>query len=106
MVDNIRQSMDNNCNANILGCIMFLREKKINKYGTTYTYLNLVESVREKGRIKQNIVVNFGNINNWTPEKLKKLSEDIAMYAGETATKGLTEDRVIRRLHLTMDHFY
>ena len=86
--------MHNSCNANILGCIMFLREKKINKHGATYTYLNLVESVREKGKIRQNLLVNFGNINNWTPEKLKKLSEDIAIYAGETATKGLTEDKV------------
>jgi len=73
---------------------MFLREKRINKSGTIYTYLNLVESIREKGKIKQKVLLNFGNVNHWPPEKLKKLSEDIAIYAGETAVSGLTEDEI------------
>ncbi|MFQ5821952.1 MAG: IS1634 family transposase [Candidatus Heimdallarchaeota archaeon] len=72
---------------------MFLREKRINKNGTIYTYLNLVESVREKRKIKQKVLLNFGNISNWPPERLKKLSEEIAIYAGETAAR-LTEDNI------------
>jgi len=73
---------------------MFLREKRINKSGTIYTYLNLVESVRENRKIKQKVLLNFGNVNHWPPEKLKKLSEDIALYAGESYATRLTEDNI------------
>jgi hypothetical protein len=84
---------------------MFLREKRINKQGTIYTYLNLVESVREKGKIKQKILLNFGNIDHWPPERLKKLSDDLAMYAGESAAIRVPEDTVDPELALNYGPF-
>lgn len=84
---------------------MFLREKRINKNGSVYTYLNLVESVRQNGKIKQKVLLNFGNIEHWPEQKLKKLSDDIAIYIGQTAASKVTEDEVDPEIALNYGPF-
>ncbi|HIC91156.1 MAG TPA: hypothetical protein EYP21_03655 [Syntrophaceae bacterium] len=32
--------------------------------------------------MKQRVLVNFGNIDNWPPERLKRLVHDLRCYAG------------------------
>ena len=73
---------------------MFLRTVRVEKGTRTYHYLKLVESVRRKDKVVQKILVNFGNVDHWPPEKLKKLSDDLALLSGLSEKGGLTEDDV------------
>lgn len=52
---------------------MFLRELKVRKDQKEYTYLKVVESVREKGRNVQRTLVNLGNVSQWPAEKIVEL---------------------------------
>jgi Transposase DDE domain len=57
---------------------MFVREKRINGY----TYLYLVETVREKGRAKQRIIKNLGRKEALTASgALERLASSVARYA-------------------------
>ena len=67
---------------------------RVKKGNRTYNYLKLVESVRKKDKVIQKILVNFGNVNYWPAEKLKKLSDDLALLSGLAEKGGLTEDDV------------
>ncbi len=57
---------------------MFVREKRINGY----TYLYLVESVREDGRAKQRIIKNLGRREVVVASgELERLAASVARYA-------------------------
>src|ERR687894_365871 len=57
---------------------MFVREKRIN----AYTYLYLVETVRENGRAKQRIIKNLGRKEAVTASgALERLASSVARYA-------------------------
>ena len=57
---------------------MFVREKRINGY----TYLYLVESVREDGRAKQRIIKNLGRKDVVVASgELERLAASVARYA-------------------------
>ncbi len=57
---------------------MFVREKRINGY----TYLYLVESVREAGRAKQRIIKNLGRKEAVVASgELERLASSVARYA-------------------------
>src|SRR4051812_50144766 len=57
---------------------MFVREKRINGY----TYLYLVETVREEGRAKQRILKNLGRKEALaTSGALERLASSVARYA-------------------------
>src|SRR5919202_2101247 len=57
---------------------MFVREKRIN----VYTYLYLVETVRENGRAKQRIIKNLGRKEAVTASgALERLASSAARYA-------------------------
>src|ERR1041384_5918590 len=57
---------------------MFVREKRINGY----TYLYLVETVRENGRAKQRIIKNLGRKEAVTASgTLERLANSVARYA-------------------------
>src|SRR3954452_16491923 len=57
---------------------MFVREKRINGY----TYLYLVETVREGGRAKQRIIKNLGRKEAVTASgALERLATSVARYA-------------------------
>src|SRR3954453_4452102 len=58
--------------------VMFVREKRINGY----TYLYLVETVREDGRAKQRIIKNLGRKEAVTASgALERLASSVARYA-------------------------
>ena len=60
---------------------MFVREKRINGY----TYLYLVESVREQGRAKQRIIKNLGRKEAVVASgELERLASSVARYAERT----------------------
>ncbi|MBA3939478.1 MAG: IS1634 family transposase [Planctomycetes bacterium] len=60
---------------------MFVREKRINGY----TYLYLVESVREDGRAKQRIIKNLGRKEAVVASgELERLASSVARYAERT----------------------
>src|SRR5215204_2748766 len=60
---------------------MFVREKRINGY----TYLYLVETVRENGRAKQRIIKNLGRKEALTASgALERLASSVARYAERT----------------------
>lgn len=71
---------------------MFLREKRISCNNHDYTYLQLVESVKVEGRVKQNVLLNFGNLEDWPPEKFRKLLDDLTVYTGYR--RGISEDEI------------
>ena len=61
---------------------MFVREKHINGY----TYLYLVESVREGGRAKQRIIKNLGRKEAVLASgELERLASSVARYAERAA---------------------
>jgi hypothetical protein len=60
---------------------MFVREKRINQY----TYLSLVETVRENGRAKQRIIKNLGRKEAVIASgALERLASSVARYAERT----------------------
>jgi len=57
---------------------MFIRKQVVKKGPVSNTYLKLVENYREKGKVVQKTLVNFGNINNWPQEKVKELLSQLS----------------------------
>ena len=62
---------------------MFLRELTVRRGDATYTYLKVVESVREQGRIHQRTLVNLGSVAHWPPAKLRALVHEVQRFLGE-----------------------
>ena len=52
---------------------MYLRIINLNKGAARYRYLKLVESTRVKGKPVQKTILNFGNIEDWPPERVADL---------------------------------
>jgi len=71
---------------------MFLRVVRIKKGSQVYKYLKLVKSIRKKDKVIQKVVVNFGNINHWSPEKVRELINKLAEHFD--IDTGLTEDDI------------
>ena len=71
---------------------MFLRVVKIKKSKQTYKYLKLVQSIRKKSKVTQKVIVNFGNINHWSSEKVRDLINKLAEHFD--IDTGLTEDDI------------
>jgi len=59
---------------------MFLRELTVKRGEATYTYLKVVESAREQGRIVQRTLVNLGNVGQWPPERLRALVRELQRF--------------------------
>jgi len=71
---------------------MFLRVVRIKKGSQVYKYLKLVKSIRKKDKVIQKVVVNFGNINHWSLEKVRELINKLAEHFD--IDTGLTEDDI------------
>jgi len=65
---------------------MYLRTINVKKGEKSYEYLKLVETCRSKGKVVQKTLLNFGNINQWSPEKLTefvfKLDQFLSLELG------------------------
>src|SRR5690606_14192406 len=67
------------------GRAMFVRTKTFrNKDGSTRTYLQLVESVREGGRPRQRVVANLGRVEELEGGKLDAMIESLARFSQST----------------------
>ena len=76
---------------------MFVREKRINGY----TYLYLVETVREDGRAKQRIIKNLGRKEAVTASgALERLASSVARYAERAVVLSQTRGRQSRGARL------
>jgi len=84
---------------------LFLRTITIKRGKRTYTYLKLVESVRQKKKVVQKTLVNFGNLEQWPPEKLQKLGADLALLSGLTSDEDLVDGQVDPRSSLNYGPF-
>ena len=74
---------------------MFVREKRINGY----TYLYLVENVREDGRAKQRIIKNLGRKEAVVASGgLERLAGSIARYAERAPVFSRLEQHCLDRL--------
>lgn len=61
---------------------MFVRTKTFtNKDGSTRTYLQIVDSHRENGRVRQRVVATLGRIEDLVERKLDRLIESLAKYS-------------------------
>ena len=74
---------------------MFVREKRINGY----TYLYLVETVREDGRAKQRIIKNLGRKEAVVASGgLERLAASVARYAERAVVLSAARDRQSRTI--------
>jgi len=61
---------------------MYARTKTFtNKNGSTRTYLQVVEAVREKGKVRQKVVLNLGRIEDLQEGSLDRLIKSLAKYS-------------------------
>lgn len=64
---------------------MFIRRKTFkNKDGSTRTYLQLVESVRQGGRVRQRVVASLGRLEDLQDGRLDALIENLARFSQST----------------------
>jgi len=59
---------------------MFLRTLTTRKGDCSHTYLKLVENHRQRGKVVQKVLVNFGNVTNWPEKKVKDLLEKLSLF--------------------------
>ncbi|MBV1735247.1 MAG: IS1634 family transposase [Candidatus Desulforudis sp.] len=61
---------------------MYARKKTFtNKDGSKRTYLQLVESVRENGKVRQKVVANLGRLDDLQEKKLDQAIESLAKFS-------------------------
>lgn len=54
---------------------MFFKKVRITKGGKVYYYLRLIESFRDKGRVRQRVIANLGNIQTIKPSLIESLAK-------------------------------
>jgi len=54
---------------------MFFKKVRITKEGKVYYYLRLIESFRDKGKVKQRVIANLGNIQTIKPSLIESLAK-------------------------------
>ncbi|MHA1343739.1 MAG: IS1634 family transposase [Promethearchaeota archaeon] len=59
---------------------MFFRKIYVKKDKRKYTYLKLVENHWVKGKVIQEVLVNFGNIDNWPISKVKSFIKKLSAF--------------------------
>lgn len=67
---------------------MFLRKIRLQQGGKEYTYLKVVENVRERGRPVQKTLVNLGNVNQWPEERIEHLVGLLNRFLGRSLPEG------------------
>jgi hypothetical protein len=72
----------------ILEVVMFMRKIRLRQEGKEYTYLKVVENVRQKGRPVQKTLVNFGNVSHWPDDRIVRLIELLNRFLGRSLPEG------------------
>lgn len=61
---------------------MFVREKSFkNKDGSLRTYLQLIESVRAEGKVRQRVIADLGRLEDLQKGQLDRLIEGLVKYS-------------------------
>lgn len=60
---------------------MFLKEVRINRKEKVYRYLRLLESYRQKGKVKQRVLASFGNLDTLGEDTLNNLANALIAFA-------------------------
>ena len=61
---------------------MFIREHRLRNGPKEYRYIKVVENSRENGRTVQKTVLNLGNADEWSDERLKRLATLLNRFVG------------------------
>ena len=61
---------------------MFIKKVRIKRAGRTYTYLRILESYRQQGRVRQRVLAHLGNLESIKPKQLAQLSGQLAELGG------------------------
>lgn len=59
---------------------MFIRKHVFKKGAATHTYLRVVENRRQKGKVVQETLVNFGNISRWPEHRVRELIVKLSRF--------------------------
>lgn len=59
---------------------MFVRQQVVSKEGREYRYLKILETRSEQGRSVQRTLVNFGNVQQWPPERLEQALRKVSEF--------------------------
>jgi transposase len=72
---------------------MFCRTKvRRNKGGSTVEYLQIVESVREEGKIRQRIICTLGRLDELKDRDIARLAESLQRFSREKGLASLAKD--------------
>jgi len=77
---------------------VFFRRVVTKRNGKKYTYLKLIESYREGGKVKQRVIANLGNIDHLDPEKVNSLISSLNKLS-EPDTIGAPQQALTPREH-------
>src|SRR4051794_2459746 len=61
---------------------MFIREHRLRGGAKEYRYFKVVQNSRENGKTVQKTVLNLGNADDWSNERLKRLAVLLNRFAG------------------------
>lgn len=61
---------------------MFFRKVVSKSGGKEYAYVKLIENYREGNKVKQKVIANLGNLENFTPEKVQSLISGLSRICG------------------------
>ena len=64
---------------------MFVRKVPVKHGETSYSYLRVVENVRQQGRVVQRTVLNLGSVAQWEAERLATLVRVLTEFLGAPA---------------------
>jgi hypothetical protein len=72
---------------------MYARIKRVtNAQGKTYEYLQIVEAVREEGKVRQKVLLTVGRVDEIDQEKVDRLIESLGRFAKSLVVLRPTED--------------
>src|SRR4030043_137174 len=76
---------------------MFIRTKTFkNKDGSQRAYVQIVESIRTQGKIRQKVIANIGRMEDATHEKIERLVESLEKFIGREKV-ALQDERLMVR---------
>lgn len=78
---------------------MFIRQLTRKKGDGCYTYLKVVENVWRKGKTYQRTLVNFGNIDRWSQEKIRWLIGQLETIFELPRTATASDVTILRSQH-------
>jgi hypothetical protein len=73
---------------------MFVRKVPVQHGATRYSYLRVVENVRQGGRVRQQTVLNLGNVTHWEEGRLAAVVRALSAFVEGPGPAGVTLEGV------------